>query len=303
MDSSLSLSSFRHSLIMAFVFSRFLLLTLSIQTQTASASAVEGIYDPFSSIYARQTVTSNSSGHGDYTCSSDLPCTNGACCGESGWCGYGPTYCGDGCQSNCNATAECGEYAAEVGQTCPLNVCCSQWGFCGTTTEFCNGECQSYCAQPEPSAATSNVQTRIVGYWETWNNEHTCGMMNPSQIPVNLLSHLNIAFGYINSAFQVINMDGVSPDIYSSVGNIKSRNPSIKIIIAIGGWAFNDPGAYRETFTTMVSTEANRATFIQNLLGFLSQYGYDGVGKQGYRILVLEPSLTRRRFRYVSFLA
>lgn len=64
-----------------------------------------------------------------YQCSSSNPCSNGACCGASGYCGYGPTYCGSGCVSNCNATSECGQYAATPGQECPLNVCCSQYGF------------------------------------------------------------------------------------------------------------------------------------------------------------------------------
>jgi chitinase len=79
--------------------------------------------------------TTSISGQDGYTCGPGNPCSNGACCGESGWCGYGPTYCGDGCQSNCNATADCGQYAATSGQTCPLNVCCSEYGFCGTTSE------------------------------------------------------------------------------------------------------------------------------------------------------------------------
>lgn len=93
----------------------------------------------------------------DYSCSASRPCKNGACCGGSGFCGYGwsllispwahelpihqllthstvwvrtftyraltgPTYCGAGCLSNCNATAECGQYAKEVNATCALNV-------------------------------------------------------------------------------------------------------------------------------------------------------------------------------------
>jgi chitinase len=45
--------------------------------------------------------------------------------GADGWCGYGPTYCDEGCQSNCDAKAECGEFAAVPGAGCPLNVCCS----------------------------------------------------------------------------------------------------------------------------------------------------------------------------------
>jgi hypothetical protein len=69
----------------------------------------------------------------DYSCGVGNPCSNGACCGASGFCGYGSTYCGTGCTSNCNAVAECGIDASPSGTTCPLNTCCSQYGFCGTT--------------------------------------------------------------------------------------------------------------------------------------------------------------------------
>ncbi len=81
------------------------------------------------------------------------PCYNGACCGKSGFCGYGPTYCGEGCSSHCDAHAECGQYSESGGENLVLcrfselppvrtvsgltdddrNVCCSQFGFCGTT--------------------------------------------------------------------------------------------------------------------------------------------------------------------------
>ncbi len=85
---------------------------------------------PLAALLPRAT-SSSSTGQDTYTCGPGSPCSNGACCGSSGWCGYGATYCGAGCQSNCNATADCGEYAAVPGATCPLNVCCSQYGFCG----------------------------------------------------------------------------------------------------------------------------------------------------------------------------
>lgn len=60
------------------------------------------------------------------------------------WLSFGELYCGKGkalliawsvgkakrrtgigCQSNCDAKAECGRDAAEPGQLCPLNICCS----------------------------------------------------------------------------------------------------------------------------------------------------------------------------------
>ena len=49
-----------------------------------------------------------------YQCGTGNPCSNGACCGGSGYCGYGPTYCGSGCVSNCNAVAECGQYVEDL---------------------------------------------------------------------------------------------------------------------------------------------------------------------------------------------
>ncbi|KAH7120620.1 hypothetical protein EDB81DRAFT_666993 [Dactylonectria macrodidyma] len=223
-------------------------------------------------------VTASASGQSsDYTCGPDKPCSNGACCGEDGWCGYSPTYCGDGCQSNCNSKAECGQYAATPGETCPLNVCCSQHGFCGTTADFCNDGCQSNCDSPSPGGSPSNPQNVIIGYWETWNMDKPCGTMGPGEIPVELLTHLFVSFGYVNSAFEITNMDGIDPNLYKTVGNTKFRNPNLKIVIALGGWTFSDPGIWQNIFPSLASTKVNRATFISNLLGFLSQYGYDGV--------------------------
>jgi chitinase len=106
----------------------------------------------------------------DYSCSKDNPCPNSACCGSEGYCGYGPTYCGDGCQANCDANAECGEFAKTPGLRCPLNVCCSEFGFCGTTQDFCEGKCQSNCGQPSvPSGANSrSARDKVIAYYEAW---------------------------------------------------------------------------------------------------------------------------------------
>lgn len=52
------------------------------------------------------------------------PCS---CCGAEGICGYGPDFCGDGCQSNCDATAMCGKFSEGGSIPCGLDLCCS-WG-------------------------------------------------------------------------------------------------------------------------------------------------------------------------------
>lgn len=116
--------------------------------------------------------------------------------------------------------------------------------------------------------------------------------MNPSEIPVNMLTHLNVAFGYINSDFQITNMDGVSTTMYKNAAAVKSKNPNLKVLIALGGWSFSDPGTWQSVFPTLASTLANRATFINNLMGWLSEYGYDGVGMNLKSPIVRQELLT-----------
>ena len=117
-------------------------------------------------------------------------------------CGFGETYCGDGCQANCNARADCGYWAPVPGTECPVNGCCSevccihriggilglegvvhlfsntdvpcicQFGFCGLTDDFCGKGCQSNCAklskfQP-PSSCPSEPMTKVIGYYSNW---------------------------------------------------------------------------------------------------------------------------------------
>ena len=69
--------------------------------------------------------------------------------------------------------------------------------------------------------------------------------MGVGQIPVDLLTHLNIAFGHISHDYRVTNMDGLSSNVYKVVGNLNARNPALKIMIAIGGWSFSDPAIGR----------------------------------------------------------
>lgn len=56
-------------------------------------------------------------------CSATKACYQG-CCSKDGNCGFGPDFCGDGCQGNCDAQAECGQYAPDGKHDCPINVCC-----------------------------------------------------------------------------------------------------------------------------------------------------------------------------------
>jgi chitinase len=63
----------------------------------------------------------------------DGPCIDGSCCGKDHICGFGPDFCGDGCLSQCNAKAMCGEYSENGEMPCGLKLCCSAMGWCGVS--------------------------------------------------------------------------------------------------------------------------------------------------------------------------
>jgi len=44
-----------------------------------------------------------------------------------------------------------------------------------------------------------------------------------------------------------------------------------------GGWSFNDPGPTQFTFSDLAASESATEAFVNSLLTFLNQYGFDGV--------------------------
>ncbi|KAF6809274.1 glycosyl hydrolases family 18 protein [Colletotrichum plurivorum] len=228
----------------------------------------------------------------DFTCAPDRPCANQACCPKKTLqCNYGKEACGtsgvspnDVCWSNCDAKSACGKNAKVPGHKCPLNVCCGKWGFCGMTADFCDkkdhgasGGCQSNCDQPRPKNKAGS-QDRIIGYYEAWRADSTCQGMGLKDIPVNSLTHLFFYFASITpDTYGIAPLAGIPGSLFSEFTNLKKKNPSLKVVIAIGGWAFNDPGPTQKVFSNMVSSAGSRKTFIDNLLSFMREYAFDGV--------------------------
>lgn len=234
---------------------------------------------------------------GDYSCGENNPCSNGACCAKSGYCGYGEKYCGktdespnDVCWSNCDAKAECGRFADPKGKECPLNVCCSPFGFCGTTEEFCqktgDGEdknCQSNCDQPGSGSSGGDVQKRIIGYYEAWNHNKKCMGMKIQDIPIGSLTHIYYSFGFIKpDSYDIIPMVGEDEDIstntFTEFAGLKRNNLGLKVIMALGGWSFNNNDTIWQTvFGDIVSSKENRSRFIKKVEDFMMEYGFDGI--------------------------
>ncbi|KFY18019.1 hypothetical protein V492_00206 [Pseudogymnoascus sp. VKM F-4246] len=211
-------------------------------------------------------------------CSSSKLCPEG-CCSSAGFCGYGPDYCSNGCQSTCDAKSGCnpGWTGSQYSEkdSCPLNVCCSKSGWCGTTEEFCG---DNKVVRPS-CAIDAKAVSRVIGYYEAWApSKRSRYSMLPEEIPYGQYTHIIFSFATINpSTFKVSAGDYQTELMMSRIGAIKFLQPDIKIWVALGGWAFNDPGRTQTTFSDIASSTANINIFLDSLVQMMNKYGFDGV--------------------------
>ena len=72
-------------------------------------------------------------------------------------------------------------------------------------------------------------------------------------------------------------MDSHSGELYSRFTQLKDNNAGLQTWISVGGWSFTDPGPTRTAFSDMSSSSGNRKKFINELIKFMDNYGFDGV--------------------------
>jgi GH18 family chitinase len=58
---------------------------------------------------------------------------------------------------------------------------------------------------------------------------------------------------------------------------LKKYDPDLKVYIALGGWAFNDPGPTQTTFSDIARDENAQKKFFKSLVSFMSTWDLDGV--------------------------
>ena len=115
-----------------------------------------------------------------------------------------------------------------------------------------------------------------VGYYASWAANRACKSVRPSQINGNLYSHIIYSFAIVTDDFKLaVSSDNDIP-LMKELVKLKESKPSLKVMIAVGGWAFNDPPT-QSRFTNMAATPASRQAFINSAVDFMGQYDFDGI--------------------------
>ncbi len=85
-----------------------------------------------------------------------------------------------------------------------------------------------------------------------------------------------------------VDVDWTTPQGHMiDVINLKEKNTDLNVLISVGGWNFNDknynnlgthrPDSAAWIFSTMISSEKYRKQFIDNVVKFCLDYGFDGI--------------------------
>lgn len=113
---------------------------------------------------------------------------------------------------------------------------------------------------------------QLMCYYTSWAKDRPgLGSFKPGNIDPFLCTHLIYAYaGLQNNEITVINQEESKE--YEELNALKTRNPELKTLLAIGGWNLGSV-----PFSVMVSTAQNRQVFVKSVIQFLRDHEFDGL--------------------------
>ena len=108
-------------------------------------------------------------------------------------------------------------------------------------------------------AAEDCPQSVVIAYVTAGSDE----VPDPS-----LMTHINYAFGNVNETFNGVTIQ--HPERLRMIVGLKAKNPSLKVLLSIGGWTAG-------RFSEMAATAENRQAFASDCLRVVDDFGLDGI--------------------------
>ncbi|XP_025835319.1 endochitinase-like, partial [Agrilus planipennis] len=114
-------------------------------------------------------------------------------------------------------------------------------------------------------------------YYGSWAiNRPGIGSFGTSDIDPSLCTHIYYSFIGLNNATQDVEILDPALDVnrggFRNLTNLKARYPRVKFLVAMGGWS---QGSY--AYSVVAASASKRATFIQQIIDFIHNYGFDGL--------------------------
>ncbi|XP_049436944.1 acidic mammalian chitinase-like [Epinephelus fuscoguttatus] len=118
------------------------------------------------------------------------------------------------------------------------------------------------------SASPSASSHRLVCYYNSLSEKR--GKFTVSNIDPNKCTNLIYAFSDIKKQPRLVPSTATDILRYQAFSGLKTRNPLLKTLLAVGGLNFNT-----QKFSAMVATQQNRAKFIRSAITLLRANGFD----------------------------
>lgn len=97
------------------------------------------------------------------------------------------------------------------------------------------------------------------------------GLVNTDLIAAEKLTHINYAFVDIKNNRAWLHNLATDSTNFRKLNNLKLRNPDLKILISIGGWAWS------ENFSDAVLSDTSRVAFAASAVDIVREYQLDGI--------------------------
>ncbi|UXI16054.1 hypothetical protein NH340_JMT01997 [Sarcoptes scabiei] len=128
----------------------------------------------------------------------------------------------------------------------------------------------------KPIRNSSESNARIVCYFTNWSHKRPGqGQFTPEHLDPHLCTHIIYAFANLNHEFKLIPSepnDEIANGLYERILALKSKNPKLKIMIAVGGWMMGPI-----PFRTLTESSYRQTLFTFNVIEFLRKKGFDGL--------------------------